>query len=220
MALIPFQSRIIADTGISMGDEGKGRLIHEVVHEITEATGNPRAVGMVLKVNGGSNSGHTAAGLKLNLLPCGVAEMDVDILNIDNTAVREAQVARLHKVRAERDEAACQGALDALGAAAGPYLIDDGGRRPRRYRLLLPPEVVRFAPLVEGRPAGPAIARDPEREPDSLEYHHAGQGVFGEVVFAPEPARNAPNITVRIIEAGAGVVHEQTYTASDLELPR
>jgi len=48
---------------------------------------------------------------------------------------------------------------DALGAAAGPYLIDDGGRRPRRYRLLLPPEVVRFAPLVEGRPAGPAIAR-------------------------------------------------------------
>lgn len=47
---------------------------------------------------------------------------------------------------------------DALGAAAGPYLIDDGGRRPRRYRLLLPPEAVRFASLVEGSPAAPAVA--------------------------------------------------------------
>ena len=82
MSLNPFQSHIIADTGISMGDEGKGRLIHEVVHEICEDTGNARAVGMVLKVNGGSNSGHTAAGLKLNLLPCGVAESHVETLGI------------------------------------------------------------------------------------------------------------------------------------------
>ena len=35
----------------------------------------------------------------------------------------------------------------ALGTAAAPYLIDDGGSRPRRYRLALPPEVVRFAEL-------------------------------------------------------------------------
>ncbi len=32
----------------------------------------------------------------------------------------------------------------ALGKAATPYLIDDGGSRPRRYRLTLPREAVRF----------------------------------------------------------------------------
>jgi methylmalonyl-CoA mutase len=44
---------------------------------------------------------------------------DVDILDIDNTAVREAQIRRLNEVRASRDEAACRAALEALGAAAG-----------------------------------------------------------------------------------------------------
>jgi methylmalonyl-CoA mutase len=43
----------------------------------------------------------------------------VEILDIDNTAVREAQIARLQSIRASRDEAACQGALEALTAAAG-----------------------------------------------------------------------------------------------------
>ncbi len=33
----------------------------------------------------------------------------VDMLDIDNTKVREAQIARLHQVRAERDDAAVQG---------------------------------------------------------------------------------------------------------------
>jgi methylmalonyl-CoA mutase len=42
----------------------------------------------------------------------------VDILDIDNTAVREQQVARLKRVRAARDEAGCRKALDALTAAA------------------------------------------------------------------------------------------------------
>ncbi|MGB1096619.1 MAG: methylmalonyl-CoA mutase family protein, partial [Paracoccaceae bacterium] len=39
-------------------------------------------------------------------------EDEIDILDIDNQAVRDAQVARLNKIRAERDEAACQSALD------------------------------------------------------------------------------------------------------------
>jgi methylmalonyl-CoA mutase len=47
------------------------------------------------------------------------AEQDeVDILNIDNTAVREAQIRRLESVRARRDETACQASLKALGDAA------------------------------------------------------------------------------------------------------
>ena len=42
----------------------------------------------------------------------------VDVLDIDNTEVREAQIARLQTVRATRDAAACQAALDALTKAA------------------------------------------------------------------------------------------------------
>ena len=44
-------------------------------------------------------------------------EPDIDVLDIDNTAVREDQIKRLNEVRATRDEAACQAALDALTAA-------------------------------------------------------------------------------------------------------
>jgi len=46
------------------------------------------------------------------------ADREVEILDIDNTAVREGQVERLRRVRAERDEPACRAALEALTAAA------------------------------------------------------------------------------------------------------
>jgi methylmalonyl-CoA mutase len=42
----------------------------------------------------------------------------VDVLAIDNTSVRQQQVAKLEKVRASRDEAACTAALEALTAGA------------------------------------------------------------------------------------------------------
>ncbi len=45
-------------------------------------------------------------------------EAELDILEVDNTAVREAQIARLQKLRAERDEEACQKALAALSEVA------------------------------------------------------------------------------------------------------
>jgi methylmalonyl-CoA mutase len=49
----------------------------------------------------------------------------VDVLDIDNTKVREQQIARLERVRAERDAGACAKALDALReGAARP---DDSG---------------------------------------------------------------------------------------------
>jgi methylmalonyl-CoA mutase len=45
---------------------------------------------------------------------------DVDVLDIDNTAVRQAQIARLTAMKANRDEQACQDALRRLtDAAAG-----------------------------------------------------------------------------------------------------
>jgi methylmalonyl-CoA mutase len=45
-------------------------------------------------------------------------EPEIDIREIDNTAVREAQVARLQRIKATRDAARCAAALDALTRAA------------------------------------------------------------------------------------------------------
>ncbi len=52
-------------------------------------------------------------------------EDPIDILDVDNVAVREAQVARLHTMRATRDEAVCQATLGALrdGAAGTGNLL-------------------------------------------------------------------------------------------------
>jgi len=45
-------------------------------------------------------------------------EPEVDVRDIDNTAVRESQVARLQTIRSSRDEKAWQAAIDALKSAA------------------------------------------------------------------------------------------------------
>jgi adenylosuccinate synthase len=86
MALLPFSSQLIADVGISLGDEGKGRLIPEIVEELR---GTPRQVSVVMKVNGGANAGHTAAGIKLNLLPSGVVEREIPHLAIGSGVVAD-----------------------------------------------------------------------------------------------------------------------------------
>ncbi|THD82171.1 methylmalonyl-CoA mutase [Aliigemmobacter aestuarii] len=53
-------------------------------------------------------------------------EDPIDILDIDNVKVREAQIARLNAVRAGRDEAACQAALDEITrrASEGGNLLE------------------------------------------------------------------------------------------------
>ncbi len=45
-------------------------------------------------------------------------EDDIDILDVDNAAVRVSQIKRLENIRASRDSAACTAALEALTAAA------------------------------------------------------------------------------------------------------
>ncbi|MCC5848384.1 MAG: methylmalonyl-CoA mutase [Verrucomicrobia bacterium] len=45
-------------------------------------------------------------------------EDPLEILEVDNTAVRDSQIRRLQKLRDERDEPKCQAALEALGACA------------------------------------------------------------------------------------------------------
>ncbi|WP_333826290.1 methylmalonyl-CoA mutase, partial [Pinisolibacter sp.] len=47
------------------------------------------------------------------------SEAAIDVLKVDNSAVRAAQIDKLKRLKAERDEADCQAALDALTAAAG-----------------------------------------------------------------------------------------------------
>jgi adenylosuccinate synthase len=86
MSLIPFSSQLIADVGISLGDEGKGRLIPEIANELR---GTRAAVSVVLKVNGGANSGHTAGGIKLNLLPAGVVVEDAAHLCVGSGVVAD-----------------------------------------------------------------------------------------------------------------------------------
>jgi methylmalonyl-CoA mutase len=64
-------------------------------------------------------------------------ESEVDILEVDNAKVRAQQIAKIEKVRAERDEAKVRAALDALTAAArqtpsprGGEGRDEGARLP------------------------------------------------------------------------------------------
>ena len=99
MPLTPFSSQLIADVGISLGDEGKGRLIPEVANELR---GTPAAVSVVLKVNGGANSGHTAGGIKLNLLPAGVVVRDAAHLCVGSGVVADPRKFRWEALPLER----------------------------------------------------------------------------------------------------------------------
>ncbi|REC58800.1 methylmalonyl-CoA mutase [Rhodosalinus sediminis] len=58
----------------------------------------------------------TIVGVNKYRLP---EEEELDILSIDNAKVRASQIARLEKVRAARDQAACDAALDELARVAG-----------------------------------------------------------------------------------------------------
>nr|WP_229691634.1 methylmalonyl-CoA mutase [Sphaerisporangium melleum] len=53
------------------------------------------------------------------------ADEDIEVLKVDNSAVRAQQIDKLRRLREERDERACQDALDALtrGAAGGDNLL-------------------------------------------------------------------------------------------------
>ena len=74
------ETNLFSVSGISMGDEGKGRVVHEILEQIESDSREPAAG--VMKVNGGANAGHTAAGLKLNLLPSGIGNPRVPKLLI------------------------------------------------------------------------------------------------------------------------------------------
>ena len=54
------------------------------------------------------------------------SEQPIDVLKVDNAEVRAGQIEKLRRLRADRDEAACQSALEALtnGAAADGNLLE------------------------------------------------------------------------------------------------
>ncbi|GGT37507.1 methylmalonyl-CoA mutase [Streptomyces kurssanovii] len=55
------------------------------------------------------------------------SDEQIDVLKVDNSQVRAQQIEKLRRLRAERDEAACQDALRALTAAAAAGHVADGG---------------------------------------------------------------------------------------------
>ncbi|PKK14339.1 methylmalonyl-CoA mutase [Thermomonospora sp. CIF 1] len=63
------------------------------------------------------------------------ADETIDVLKVDNAAVRAQQIEKLRRLRAERDEEKVRAALDALTAAAAA--IQDGTRGPGLEQNLL-----------------------------------------------------------------------------------
>jgi methylmalonyl-CoA mutase len=63
------------------------------------------------------------------------ADEPIEVLKVDNAAVRASQVAKLRQLRASRDEAACAAALEALTRAAAA--AEDGSRGPGLEQNLL-----------------------------------------------------------------------------------
>ena len=83
---------------------------------------------------------------------------DIEVLKVDNTAVRAEQIAKLERLRAERDQAACDDALARLTAAA--RLVADGAPRD-----------------AEREPARPVDRRCPGARHGRRDHRRDGVGV-------------------------------------------
>ncbi|WP_067789918.1 methylmalonyl-CoA mutase [Paraurantiacibacter namhicola] len=112
-------------------------------------------------------------------------EDDIDTLDIDNHAVRASQIARLEKVRAGRDEAACQAALDALREGAQQGMSPRaGGDLPQQSAK--PNET----PASAGVHNLLALAVDAARHDATLgEISKAMEDAFGRYDTVPTPVR-------------------------------
>lgn len=85
----PFTSNFVAIVGASFGDEGKGRTIKDAKDLLVQMTGDAEPVAMVVKINGGANSGHTVDGLKHNLIPGGVTDISIKHLALGRGVVAD-----------------------------------------------------------------------------------------------------------------------------------
>ncbi|MFG2039586.1 methylmalonyl-CoA mutase [Dactylosporangium sp. NPDC048998] len=109
------------------------RLTHDLaqrawahIEEVERAGGMARAIGEgIPKLRIEEAAARTQARIDSGRQPViGVnkyrpdADEPIEVLKVDNSAVRAAQIARLQRLRAERDQAACDAALEALTAGA------------------------------------------------------------------------------------------------------
>ncbi|HEU0098530.1 MAG TPA: methylmalonyl-CoA mutase family protein, partial [Allosphingosinicella sp.] len=144
-------------------------------------------------------------------------EAHLDILQIDNDKVRSGQVARLEKVRSERDEAKCRAALDALREGArnavrpepveGPSSISTATGEGEGLRQAQPER-------TGGKPGAEtnllALAVEAARARATLgEISQALEDAFGRYGTTPEPVKGvyggAYEGDPRWARAGAGV---------------
>jgi methylmalonyl-CoA mutase len=127
----------------------------------------------------------------------------LDTLEVDNHAVREAQIARLKMLRERRNEAKCQAALMALTDAAknplqlwgggAPDLIrDDGGGSPSSISLdgTPPPSAVSAATSPQAERNLLALAVEAARHRATLgEISDAMEAAFGRYGTTPTPVK-------------------------------
>ncbi len=104
----------------------------EHIREVEEAGGMTAAIEagipkMRIEEAAARTQAHIDTGrqpvIGVNLFPPDVEE-SVEVLKVDNTAVRVEQLAKLERLRAERDEQACRTALSALTKAAADSVDD------------------------------------------------------------------------------------------------
>jgi methylmalonyl-CoA mutase len=119
-------------------------------------------------------------------------EAEIDTLDIDNHAVRESQIARIEKVRAGRDEAACKAALQALQIAARGDLQDnDKSLRSGKDKNGDPLPLAVLAKMQKGGSSN-LLARAVEcaRQDATLgEISAAMEAAFGRYDTVPTPVR-------------------------------
>ncbi len=121
-------------------------------------------------------------------------ETPLDILDIDNAAVRAGQIARIEQVRAERNEAAAQAALDTLREGARnplPARPEPGeGRSSSLPEQEERPGLRQAQPERSGETNLLALAVECARARCTLgEMSAAMEDVFGRYDTVPEPVR-------------------------------
>ncbi|MFC9594109.1 methylmalonyl-CoA mutase [Streptomyces sp. NPDC056944] len=113
------------------------------------------------------------------------SDEQIDVLKVDNSSVRAQQVAKLRRLREERDETACRDALDALTRAAGGdgNLLELAVRAARAKATV--GEISDALEKVYGRHAGQirtisGVYRNEAGESPSVERTRALVDAFGE----------------------------------------
>ena len=156
------------------------------------ATGKPKAaIEMAAAAKQASvDKGETViVGVNKYRLP---SEDHLDTLEVDNHAVRDSQIARLERVRAGRDEAACQAALKALeaGAAQGASTSSARADVGKAQSPAQPEPVEGYAPAPDTKTNLLALAIECARHDATLgEISMAMEAAFGRYDTVPTPVR-------------------------------